>query len=90
MLRLIKKDLKKMMRLFEILDQRGEGWSVYSYLVIFDRNPRRKRNIALAEFLSEYGVGPRHKILYQTCSPRSSRGSRPSKWALGYPYQLTL
>lgn len=90
MFRLIKKDLKKMMRLFDILDRRGEGWSVYSYLVIFDRNPRRKRNAALAEFLHEYGVGPRHKILYKTCSPRPSPAPKPPKWAFGCPYRMTL
>lgn len=90
MLRLIKKDLRKMMRLFEILDRLGEGWSVYSYLVIFDRNPRRKRNVALDEFLHEHGVGSRHKILYKTCSPGPSPGPRSPKWAFGYPYRMTL
>lgn len=85
MLRLIKKDLRKMMRLFEILDRLGEGWGIYSYLVIFDRNPRRKQNAALAEFLHAYGAGPRHKILYKPCSPRHSPYLRSSK-----SYRLTL
>lgn len=87
MLRLIKKDHRKMMRLFEILNRQGEGESVYSYLVIFDRNPRGKRNAALAEFLAEYGAGPRHKILYKAYHPYSSRRRLR---ALGYPYRLTL
>jgi hypothetical protein len=88
MLRLIKQDHRKILRLFGILDRLGEGWSVYSYLVIFDRNPRGKRNAALAEFLAEYGEGPRHKILYKNYSPRPSRRSMSSKWALEYSCRL--
>lgn len=37
MARLIRKDFQKMNRLFKILDDRGEGDSIFSYLVIFNR-----------------------------------------------------
>jgi hypothetical protein len=67
--RRIKQDFKKMMRLFEILDSRGEGGSIFSYLVIFNKLPQPKSDTPLARFLSEHGSGPRHKILYKICSP---------------------
>ncbi|HEY0319473.1 MAG TPA: hypothetical protein VGC66_00730 [Pyrinomonadaceae bacterium] len=67
--RLIKQDFKKMMRLFEILDRRGEGESIFSYLIIFNKLPQPMSDTPLAQFMNEHGSGPRHKILYKTCSP---------------------
>jgi hypothetical protein len=70
MMELIRKDFAKMKRLFGILDRRGQGDSVFSYLVIFNKLPQRRQDTPLAEFMREHGVGPRHKVLYRTCSPR--------------------
>ncbi len=77
MLRLIEKDFEKMMRLFEILDRRGEGGSLFSYLVIFNKRPQRLHETPLAGFMREHGAGPRHKILYKMWCP--GRPRRP--WA---------
>jgi hypothetical protein len=71
MLRLIKKDFEKMMRLLENLDRTGEGESVFCYLVIFNKLPQRLEETLLAKFLRENRSGPRHKILYKSSLPCS-------------------
>ncbi len=73
MLRLIEKDFEKMMRLFEILDRRGEGGSLFSYLVIFNKRPQRLHETPLADFMREHGASPRHRILYRAYRPRSAK-----------------
>lgn len=69
MLRLIKEDFKKMLRLFNKLDRDGEGESVFSYLVIFNKLPQKLHETPLAKFVREHGSGPRHRILYKSCCP---------------------
>jgi hypothetical protein len=66
MLRLIKEDFKKMMRLLENLDRTGEGESVFCYLVIFNKLPQRLDETPLANFMRDNRSGPRHKILYKS------------------------
>lgn len=78
MMELIRKDFAKMKRLFGILDRRGQGDSVFSYLVIFNKLPQRRQDTALDKFMREHGVGPRHKVLYRTCSPYPSLASPTS------------
>ena len=69
MARLIKKDFQKMERLFRILDERGEGTSVFSYLVIFNRLAQPPWDTPLAKFLSEHARSSRHRIVYKTWRP---------------------
>jgi hypothetical protein len=64
MARLIRKDFEKMNRLFKILDDQGEGETVFSYLVILNRFPQPPWQTLLAEFLRENRSSRRHKILY--------------------------
>lgn len=71
MLRLIKQDFKKMMRLLENLDRTGEGDSVFCYLVIFNKLPQALDDTPLAKFVRENRSGPRHKILYKSSLPCS-------------------
>jgi hypothetical protein len=69
MMRLIKEDFKKMLRLFEKLDREGEGESVFSYLVIFNKLPQKLHETPLAKFVRENRSGHRHRILYKSCCP---------------------
>jgi hypothetical protein len=69
MMELIRKDFAKMKRLFGILDRRGQGDSVFSYLVIFNKLPQRIQDTPLEKFMRRHEAGPRHKVLYRTCSP---------------------
>ena len=64
MARLIRKDFEKMNRLFKILDDQGEGETVFSYLVILNRFLQPPWQTPLAEFLRENRSSRRHKILY--------------------------
>ena len=64
MAKLIRKDFEKMMRLFQILDERDEGETVFSYLVILNRFPQPPWQTPLARFLTENRSSRRHKIVY--------------------------
>lgn len=64
MARFIRKDLEKIRRLFQILDDRGEGETVFSYLVILNRFQQPPWQTSLAKFLAENRIGRRHKIIY--------------------------
>ena len=66
MARLIRKDFQKMNRLFRILDDRGEGDSIFSYLVIFNRLDQPPCQTRLADFFRDHMSGARHQIIYQT------------------------
>lgn len=78
MARLIKKDFQKMERLFRILDERGEGRSVFAYLVIFNGLAQPPWETPLAKFLRDHGRSSRHKIVYKekTCSRRFDKPVR--------------
>ena len=78
MMELIRKDFAKMKRLFGILDRRGQGDSVFSYLVIFNKLPQRIQGTPLEKFMRRHGASPRHKVLYRTCSPCPSLASSAS------------
>src|SRR5260221_3650574 len=65
MAKLIKKDFQKMERLFRILDEQGEGNTIFSYLVIFNRRSQPPWETPLATFLSDHGRSSRHRILYK-------------------------
>lgn len=69
MARLIRKDVQKMYRLFRILDDRGEGDSIFSYLVIFNRLDQPPWQTPLAGFLRDHLSSARHRIIYQTLRP---------------------
>jgi hypothetical protein len=60
-------DYAKMRRLFSILDSRGEGDSVYSYLVILNKY-RQNLDQAnpLTQFMATNGSSGKHKIIYIT------------------------
>ncbi len=61
MVKKIKADYDKIMRLLEIQD---DEYSVFCYQVIFNKTDVRCD--AFNEFLNEYGTGRRHKIIYKT------------------------
>lgn len=65
MLRLIRMDFQKMMRLFEILDRRGEGDSVFGYMMVLNKYGEDLEGTGLGEFMREHGASRRHKILYK-------------------------
>jgi hypothetical protein len=73
MLRLIKKDFEKMLRLFDQLDRSGEGGSIFSYIVIFNKLPQRLHDTPLAKFMRENSSSTRHKILYKSYCPTSAK-----------------
>jgi len=82
--KLIKKDFQKMERLFRILDDRGEGNSIFSYLVIFNRLSQPPWETPLATFLSDHRRSSRHKILYKMWKPLAKRDLRsPRLFTLG-------
>lgn len=58
------KDYEKFMRIFNILESRGDEDSVFNYLVIF--NKTNKACHAFYDFLNENRTGRRHKIVYKT------------------------
>jgi len=64
MAKFIKKDFDKMNRLFHILEERGDGDTVFSYLVILNRFPHPPWQTPIAKFLRENRSSGRHKILY--------------------------
>lgn len=64
MAKLIRKDFDKMNRLFQILDERGEGETVFSYLLILNRFSQPPWQTPLAKFLKENRSSRRHKIIY--------------------------
>jgi hypothetical protein len=65
--RLVRMDYAKMQRLFGILDSRGEGDSVYSYLVILNKYRQKlDKGNPLTRFLAMNGSSGRHKIIYIT------------------------
>ena len=70
MLRQVRGDFNKVMRLAENLERVGEGESVFSYLVIFNKLPQKLSETRLDNFMREHGAGPRHRILYRACRPR--------------------
>jgi len=65
MFRLIRMDFQKMMRLFEILDRRWEGDSVFGYMVIFNKYREGLEGTELGDLIREHGASRRHKILYK-------------------------
>jgi len=71
MARLIRKDFQKMNRLFQILDDRGEGDSNFSYLVIFNRLEQPPWQTPLADFFRDHMIGARHRIIYRTLKQAS-------------------
>lgn len=73
MFRLIRMDFSKMTRLFEILDRRGEGNTVFSYMVIFNKYRESLEGTELGEFMREHGASHRHKILYKAGRLRAPR-----------------
>lgn len=65
--RLVRMDYAKMHRLFNILDSRGEGDSVFSYLVILNKYRQKlDKGNPFIRFLSTHGSSHRHKIIYIT------------------------
>jgi hypothetical protein len=65
--RLVRMDYAKIQRLFSILDSRGEGDSVYSYLVILNKYKQNLDKVnLLTRFLEVSGSSYRHKIIYIT------------------------
>jgi hypothetical protein len=56
MAKLIRKDFEKIMRLFHILDERDEGKTVFSYLVILNRFPQPPWQTPLAKFFTKTEV----------------------------------
>lgn len=72
MAKLIRKDFQKIERLFKILDDTGEGNTVFCYLVIFNRFSQPPWKTPLAEFLREHRQSSRHKIVYKTWHPLSA------------------
>jgi hypothetical protein len=74
--RLIKEDFEKMQRIFRIRDDRGDGESVFGYLIIFNRLEQPPWQTPLAKFLRENESGPRHKIIYKMWQPSSKGCSR--------------
>lgn len=65
--RLVRKDYAKIQRLFSILDSRGEGDSVYSYLVILNKYRQNlDEGNPLTRLLATNGSSYRHKIIYIT------------------------
>lgn len=72
MMRLIRQDFAKMQRIFDIMDGRGQGDSVFSFLVIFNKLPQEWQDTPLDKFMLKHGIGPRHKILYKRCIPYRS------------------
>jgi hypothetical protein len=77
MARLIRKDFHKMKRLFRILDDRAEGDSIFSYLVIFNRLDQPPWETPLAEFFRDHRESVRHKIVYRTLRPAPNQYFRP-------------
>ena len=72
MMELIREDFAKMQQLFDIMDGRGQGDSLFSFLVIFNKLPQKWQDTLLGKFMLEHGVGSRHKILYKRCIPYDS------------------
>lgn len=66
MARLIRKDFQKMNRLFRILDDQGEGDSIFSFLVIFNRLDEPPCQTPLADFFRDHMSSARHRIIYHT------------------------
>jgi hypothetical protein len=66
MLRLIKDDYEQILRLFRILDNRGEGNTIFSYLVIFDKYQQNLSAGDFAEFFRNHESSNRHKIIYKS------------------------
>jgi hypothetical protein len=85
MARLIRKDFQKIERLFRLLDARGEGNSIFCYLVIFNRFTQPPWKTPLAEFLKEHRQSSRHKIVYKTWHPISAPHWRRVNRDLGTP-----
>ena len=75
--KLIRKDFQKMKRLFRILDNRAEGDSIFSYLVIFNRLDQPPWETPLAEFFRDHRESVRHRIVYQTSRSASKQCFRP-------------
>jgi hypothetical protein len=73
MARLVRKDLQKMKRLFRILDDRAEGDTIFSYLVIFNKLDQPPWQTPLAEFFRDHRESVRHRIIYQTLRPASKQ-----------------
>jgi hypothetical protein len=69
MVRSIKKDFAKIERILRILDEGGEGQSIFSYLVIFNGVAQPPRRTPLAKFLREHGRSSRHRIVYKAYQP---------------------
>ena len=76
MAKLILKDFQKMNRLFRLLDDRGEGDPIFSYLVIFNSLNQPPWHTPLAEFFEQNKSSARHRILYKTWRPSASRSFR--------------
>lgn len=65
LLKEVKKDFNKMNRLFDILDSRGEGDTIFSYIVVLDKYQPKPNNRAFARFLTDNECSYRHKIIYK-------------------------
>ncbi|HEX5733372.1 MAG TPA: hypothetical protein VF131_11115 [Blastocatellia bacterium] len=66
MLRLIKEDYDQILRLFRLLDSRGEGDTIFSYMVIFNKYQQNLNAGAFAGFFRNNESSHRHKIIYKT------------------------
>jgi hypothetical protein len=66
MLRLIKEDYSQILRLFRILDNRDEGNTIFSYLVVFDKYQQNLDSGPFAEFYRTHEFSHRHKVIYKT------------------------
>jgi hypothetical protein len=64
-LRAIKADFQKITRLFDILDNRGQGDEIFSYLVVFDKYETTHSSREFARFLERNASGRRHRIIYK-------------------------
>jgi hypothetical protein len=75
LLRGVRGDFEKMERLFKILDGRGEGHTIFSYIVIFDKYQQKRGSRAFAEFLRSNAGGYRHRIIYK-CGNLTKEGEK--------------
>ena len=83
LVRSIRKDFAKIERILRILDESGEGQSIFSYLVIFNAVAQPPWRTPLAKFLMEHGRSSRHRIVYKAyrafCRPRMCDGDKSAK-----------
>jgi hypothetical protein len=85
----VRKDLDKILGLLDNLERAGEGQSVYAFLIVFNKLPQRLRDTPLAELLSEYGEGPRYKVLYKARCTGPAPWLQSGRFSAGIDFILT-